>query len=82
MKKKVMIAGPTASGKTNLAIHLAERIDAEIISADSRQCYRFLDIGTAKPTKEELNRVQHYNISVLDPDEDDTVADFKRRADK
>jgi tRNA dimethylallyltransferase len=82
MKKKVMIAGPTASGKTNLAIHLAEQIDAEIISADSRQCYRFLDIGTAKPTDEELNRVRHYNISVLDPDEDDTVADFKRRADQ
>jgi tRNA dimethylallyltransferase len=82
MKKKVMIAGPTASGKTNLAIHLAEQIDAEIISADSRQCYRLLDIGTAKPTEEELNRVRHYNISVLDPDEEDTVADFKKRADQ
>ena len=81
MKKKVMIAGPTASGKTNLAIHLAERINAEIISADSRQCYRFLDIGTAKPTDKELSRIRHYNISVLDPDEEDTVADFKQRAD-
>ena len=77
-----MIAGPTASGKTGLAILLANKLNAEIISVDSRQCYRLLDIGTAKPTKEELEAVPHHNISVLDPDEEDSVANFKKRADR
>jgi len=76
-----MIAGPTASGKTGLAIQLAQKMNAEIVSVDSRQCYRLLDIGTAKPTPEELKAVPHHNISVLHPDEEDTVADFKKRAD-
>lgn len=74
-----MIAGPTASGKTSLAIELAKRTGAEIISVDSRQCYRRLNIGTAKPEKVELNIVKHYNISVLDLTENDSVADFMQR---
>ncbi|TVQ05253.1 MAG: tRNA (adenosine(37)-N6)-dimethylallyltransferase MiaA [Balneolaceae bacterium] len=75
-----MIAGPTASGKTTLSIALAEAFNGEIISVDSRQCYRYMDIGTAKPTAEELRKARHYNISILNPDEEDTVADFLKRA--
>lgn len=79
MTKRVMIAGPTASGKTSLAINLAEQIDAEIISVDSRQCYKQIDIGTAKPSEEQLSRVKHYNISVLDLTQEDSVAAFLNR---
>lgn len=75
-----MIAGPTASGKSSLAVLLAEKINGEIISVDSRQCYRKIRIGTAKPTEEQLNRVHHYNISTLDLDQEDSVASFTRRA--
>jgi tRNA dimethylallyltransferase len=81
MKDRIMIAGPTASGKTSLAIKLAKQTDGEIISVDSRQCYRFMDVGTAKPTAEELAQVKHHNISVLTPDEEDTVAGFLKRSD-
>lgn len=77
--KRWMIAGPTASGKTSLAIEIAMRTGAEIISVDSRQCYRRLNIGTAKPEKDELDRVKHYNISVLDLAENDSVANFLQR---
>ncbi len=80
MKTRIMIAGPTASGKTSLSIALAESLNGEIISVDSRQCFRYMDIGTAKPTAEDLEKIRHYNISVLNPDEEDTVADFLKRA--
>lgn len=80
MNYRIMIAGPTASGKTALSIDLATQINAEIISVDSRQCYRYLDIGTAKPTKSEQIQVPHHNISVLNPDQEDSVADFLKRA--
>ncbi len=80
MNQRIMIAGPTASGKTALSIKLAKQISAEIISVDSRQCYRYMDIGTAKPTAAELGEVPHYNISVLDPGREDSVADFLERA--
>lgn len=79
MTKRLMIAGPTASGKTSLAINLAQSLNAEIISVDSRQCYKRLDIGTAKPTPDELAAATHYNISVLDLTHEDTVADFLKR---
>lgn len=78
---RIMIAGPTASGKTALSIRLAEELAGEIISVDSRQCYRHLDIGTAKPTKSELNKIPHHNISILDLDQEDSVAAFKKRSD-
>jgi tRNA dimethylallyltransferase len=65
----VTIEGPTASGKTRLAIRLAEELGAEIISADSRQVYRFLDIGTAKPSSDEQDRVKHHLIDIIDPRE-------------
>lgn len=78
---RIMIAGPTASGKTALSIKLAEKLSGEIISVDSRQCYRHLDIGTAKPSENELNRIKHYNISILELTEEDSVAAFKERSD-
>ncbi len=63
------IVGPTASGKTALSILLAEKLGGEIISADSRQIYRYLDIGTAKPTQEELKITAHHFVSILNPDQ-------------
>lgn len=65
----VAVVGPTASGKTELALRLAERFDGEIVGADSRQVFRGLDIGTAKPAKEELARVPHHLVDVVAPDE-------------
>ncbi len=82
MRKQIIIAGPTASGKTTLSLQIAYVLDAEIISVDSRQCYKFLDIGTAKPSAEELKLIRHHNISVLNPDESDSVSDFKKRVDE
>lgn len=72
----VVICGPTASGKTALALRLAEHFAVEIISADSRQVYRQMDIGTAKATAEERALVRHHLVDVVDPDEDFTAADF------
>lgn len=66
MKTLVIVTGPTASGKTSLAIELAESLDTEIVSADSRQLFRDLPIGTAAPTQAELSRVRHHLIGVLD----------------
>jgi len=76
----VCIVGPTASGKTALAIELAERIGAEIVSADSRQVYRRLDIGTAKPTAVERARVRHHCLDLLEPDETFDAARFRAAA--
>ncbi len=71
MKRKVLaIVGPTASGKTKLSIIVAEKIGGEIISADSRQVYRYMDIGTAKPSKEEREKVKHYFVDEINPDEE------------
>jgi tRNA dimethylallyltransferase len=78
----VLIIGPTAVGKTELAIQLAERLDGEIVSADSRLFYRGMDIGTAKPTTEERARVPHHLIDVADPDETWSLAVFKQQAAK
>ncbi|WP_432820926.1 tRNA (adenosine(37)-N6)-dimethylallyltransferase MiaA [Trichloromonas sp.] len=72
----LVICGPTASGKTALAIDLCRHFDIEVVSADSRQVYRGLDIGTAKATAEERRKVPHHLIDVVDPDEDFSVADF------
>ncbi len=77
---RVIILGPTASGKTELSLLLAEALETSIISVDSRQCYSMMDIGTAKPSKEELARVRHFNISNLSLDEDDSAIKFNRRA--
>ena len=64
----ILIVGPTAVGKTEIAIQLAARLDGEIISADSRLFYRGMDIGTAKPSHEELARIPHHLIDIADPD--------------
>lgn len=77
-----VICGPTAVGKTALALDLAEYFDGEIISADSRQVYRLMDIGTAKPTKEELQRVRHHLVDVVSPNEEFHAAHFVAHAEK
>jgi tRNA dimethylallyltransferase len=80
LPKLVVVLGPTASGKSGLGISLAQRFDGEIVSADSRQVYRGLDIGTAKITPEEQLLVPHYVLDVADPRQVYTVAQFQRDA--
>jgi tRNA dimethylallyltransferase len=77
----LVICGPTASGKSDLALELARRLDGEIISADSMQVYRGLDIGTAKPAPEQLAEIPHHLIDVVDPDQPFSAADFAEAAD-
>ena len=79
-KKLVVILGPTASGKTSLSLKLAEKLNGEIVSADSRQIYRELDIGTAKPDKKQLKQIKHYLINIKNPNQHYTVAQYKREA--
>lgn len=78
--KVIVICGPTASGKTALSIELAKKINGEVISADSMQIYKDMDIGTAKPTKEEMGNIKHYLIDCISPDTRYSVADFKKDA--
>lgn len=82
MKKVVVIVGPTASGKTKLSIELAKRINGEIVSCDSMQIYKYMDIGTAKPTKQEMSGVVHHMIDVALPDEEFSVAKYKDMAEE
>ncbi len=79
-KKIVVICGPTASGKTALSIALAKAFDGEVVSADSMQIYRRMDIGTAKPTPEERDGVPHYMLDVADPGEPYSVARYAKEA--
>jgi tRNA dimethylallyltransferase len=74
------IVGPTATGKSSLALELCQTLNGEIISADSRQVYRYMDIGTAKPPKEEQAVVPHHLIDVVNPDEDFSLAMYQSRA--
>ncbi|MFN8595188.1 MAG: tRNA (adenosine(37)-N6)-dimethylallyltransferase MiaA [Anaerolineae bacterium] len=76
----ITIIGPTGVGKTALAIELAERLNGEIVSADSRQIYRGLDIGTGKPTADQLARVRHHLIDRVDPDQSYTLAEYQADA--
>ncbi len=76
----LVVVGPTAVGKTRVSIELAERIGGEIVSADSRQVYRFMDIGTAKPAPTDMRRIPHHMIDVVNPDEEYTAADYSRGA--
>lgn len=76
----ILIIGPTAVGKTEFAIQLAERLNGEIVSADSRLFYRGMDIGTAKPTRAEQARVPHHLIDVANPDETWSLAQFQQEA--
>ena len=75
------IAGPTASGKTALAVELAKALDGEVVSCDSMQLYRGMDIGTAKPTPEEMQGVPHYMLDVCEPDEDFSAGRYVQTAD-
>ena len=78
--KVVVIVGPTASGKTAVSIELAKKINGEIISADSMQIYKYMDIGTAKPTLDEMQGIKHYMLDVVMPDETFNVAKYKSMA--
>ncbi|MBR6920819.1 MAG: tRNA (adenosine(37)-N6)-dimethylallyltransferase MiaA [Clostridia bacterium] len=78
--KIIIVGGPTASGKSGVALKLAEEFDGEIISSDSMQIYKRLDIGTAKPTLEEQARVRHHLVDIVEPWENYSAADFVRDA--
>ncbi len=80
LKKIVAVAGPTASGKTALALKIAERFDGEVVSCDSMQIYRHMDVGTAKPSIDEMERIPHHMIDIVEPSENYSVADFVERA--
>lgn len=80
MGSVLVILGPTAVGKSALGLQLAEQIDGEIINADALQVYRGFDVGTAKPTAEERERVRHHLVDILDPHERFSAGDFARRA--
>lgn len=83
MKKKVLIlAGPTAVGKTDLSIKLAKKLNGEIVSTDSMQIYKHMDIGSAKITQEEMDGITHHMIDVVEPNEEFSVALFKEMAEK
>lgn len=75
--KGLVISGPTGVGKTDMSIKLAKLLNSEIISADSSQIYRYMDIGTAKITSEEMQGIRHYLIDIADPGEDYSVGDFE-----
>ncbi|TGY44162.1 tRNA (adenosine(37)-N6)-dimethylallyltransferase MiaA [Clostridium sartagoforme] len=80
--KLLIIAGPTAVGKTSLSIKLAKALNGEIISTDSMQIYKYMDIGSAKIGKDEMDGVMHHMIDVVDPRDPFSVADYKEKADK
>ena len=81
-QKVIVICGPTASGKTSLSIELAKKINGEIVSCDSMQIYKDMNIGSAKPTVEEMQGIKHYLIDFVSPDERYSVADYKKDAKK
>ena len=80
--KVIVICGPTASGKTALSIELAKKINGEIVSADSMQIYKDMDIGTAKPTKQEMGEIKHYLLDFVSPEDRYSVAQYKQDAKK
>lgn len=83
MKQKLLVlGGPTAVGKTELSIRIAKELNGEIISADSMQIYKYMDIGSAKVTEEEQDGIKHHLIDVIEPDVPFSVADFKEYGDK
>ncbi len=81
-QKILVLVGPTASGKTSLAVHIAHTFSGEVISADSRQVYRGLDVGTEKITRAEMAGVPHHLIDCIDPETIYTAFDFKNDAEK
>jgi tRNA dimethylallyltransferase len=79
MKKIIAIVGPTGIGKSSLAISISQKLNSEIVSADSRQVYRYMDIGTSKPTVKERLLVSHYLIDIINPDESFSLAEYQQR---
>jgi tRNA dimethylallyltransferase len=82
ISKILVILGPTATGKSNLAVKMAKKFNGEVISADSRQIYKGLNIGTGKITKKEMSGIQHYMLDVVSPKKTFTIAEWKGQADK
>ncbi|MEG0829140.1 MAG: tRNA (adenosine(37)-N6)-dimethylallyltransferase MiaA [Anaerovoracaceae bacterium] len=82
MKKIIVVAGPTAVGKTEYALKIAEEFNGEIVSCDSMQLYKYMDIGSAKPTGDQLSRVKHYLVDEVDPRDDFSVAKYEEKAKK
>jgi len=82
MKKEeiIVILGPTASGKTDLSIKLAKKFNGEIVSADSRQVYKGMDIGTGKITKKEMQGITHYLLDIVSPKKRFSVAEYQKLA--
>ncbi len=80
MNRLVAIVGPTATGKSRLALHLAQNFNGEIVSADSRQVYRHMDIGTAKPSQQELSLISHHLIDIVNPNQDFSLAQYQQLA--
>ena len=80
MDKIICVVGPTASGKTALAVELAKFTGGEVVSCDSMQIYRYLNIGTAKPTREEMQGIPHHMIDIIEPDEDFSVSRYVEMA--
>ena len=78
--KVLVILGPTGVGKTKVSLEVADRLEGEIVCADSRQIYRFMDIGTAKPKPEQRKRIVHHLIDIVNPDQKFTAADFAQQA--
>ena len=80
MKRVIVVAGPTASGKTSLAISLAKALNGEVVSADSMQIYQYMNIGTAKPTVEEMDGVPHHLLDFVSPLEAFDVVQYQKMA--
>ena len=80
MNKVLVILGPTGVGKTQISLELADILDGEVVSFDSRQVYKYMDIGTAKPTKREMKKIAHHLIDIVYPDERFTAADYGKKA--
>ncbi|AWI05191.1 tRNA (adenosine(37)-N6)-dimethylallyltransferase MiaA [Clostridium drakei] len=82
MKNLFILAGPTAVGKTDISIKLAQKLNGEIISADSMQIYKYMDIGSAKVTKEEMQNIPHHLIDIIEPNVNFNVSEYKKMAEK
>ena len=80
LNKVIVICGPTASGKTAFSVELAKKLNTEIISADSMYIYKNMNIGTAKPTSDEMCGIKHYMIDIVEPNDNFSVSDYKKTA--
>ncbi|MEE1169193.1 MAG: isopentenyl transferase family protein, partial [Anaerovoracaceae bacterium] len=80
MRKVIVVAGPTGVGKTEYAISIANRFNGEIVSCDSMQLYKYMDIGSAKPDSNELAQARHHLVDVIDPREDFSVVKYNKMA--